>query len=280
VLVNQIKSLITANKDADLILISPYITKKPLVALCSLVNECRHITIYSRHDIDVFEQKSSSLSAFYYAHSKLNISIYSVDVLHAKAYIAGRCALIGSANLTDRGLGFSPASNLEILVDAYSGSDEVQVLLKRVVNSAYPVSYLATRAIDDELVDREGSRINSLKEKVSDLLRRDAWLPSADLEYLAYYFISGSRYGIPSVLRKSIDIDARYLEGLYGAKLESIDATSFYRFVSAIELVELFLEARVFTITAVREVLPGEFNIEFAERLCQWLDFLVVGARH
>lgn len=278
-LFKHIESLIAANKDADLIVISPYITKRPFVALCSLVNEFRHISVYSRHDIDVFEQKSSSISAFYFAHDLPNVSLYSVDLLHAKAYVAGKSALIGSANLTDRGLGFAPASNLEILVDTYSGSHVVQDLLKRVASSACPISYSATRAIDDELVKREGSRIKPLKEKVKDTLRRDSWLPSADLEYLARYFISGSKYGIPSVLRKSIERDAKYFEGLYRAKLESIDAASFFKCVATIELISIFLEARVFSTIAVKEVLPNEVNDEFADRLCEWLDILVAGAR-
>jgi len=280
VLINQIKSLIAANKDKDLILISPYITTRPLATLCSLVDERQCITVYSRHDVEVFEQRSSSLRAFYYAHDQLNVNVFSVNLLHAKAYIAGNDALIGSANLTDRGLGLAPAPNLEVLVDVFACSVEVQDLLDRVFSVACSVSYSATRAIEDELVGRESSRSESLQDKVVDVLRRDSWLPSADLEYLARYFISGSKYGIPSVLRKSLERDANYLAGRYGDLLESIDAATFYGFVCGLELVSLFLEARVLSIAAVRKALPSEVDNESVEKLCEWLDVLVVGAGH
>jgi phosphatidylserine/phosphatidylglycerophosphate/cardiolipin synthase-like enzyme len=61
---------------------------------------------------------ASSLGAFVFLANRPYTRIYTVDRLHAKAYICGDKALVGSANFTDRGLGLSQKANVEILRDS------------------------------------------------------------------------------------------------------------------------------------------------------------------
>ncbi len=71
-------------------------------------------------DVDVYE-----------AVTGLGGSVYLLDNLHAKYYRFGQRCLLGSANLTKAGLGFTASSNLEILVetefDASSAAFEAEI---------------------------------------------------------------------------------------------------------------------------------------------------------
>ncbi len=100
--------------------------------------------------------------------------------LHAKYYRAANRCLIGSANLTDSGLGWSARPNVELLVELSADSSEISQWEENLLNSAIPVT--------EELRDQLLQQANSMKQgnltpdvgelKIPEENKTTPWIPS------------------------------------------------------------------------------------------------------
>ena len=107
-----------------------------------------------------------------------NADLYLCWELHAKYYRLGDQVLVGSANLTGKGLGLGPNSNLELLVQPGSGFlfTEFEEYLGRCSKLAtiadYRETQAAVEALQEELPEPELPPAGILNELEGD------WIPS------------------------------------------------------------------------------------------------------
>ncbi|MFL1598515.1 phospholipase D family protein [Gordonia amicalis] len=122
---------------------SPFIKLGAFERLMASIRPGVHVKCYTRWHPDEIAAGVSDLSIWPFLRERKH-SLYLCSQLHAKAYATETDCLVGSANLTNAGLGWSSASNLEIMVRTARSSGPVVALedqLRRLSISASDVIY-------------------------------------------------------------------------------------------------------------------------------------------
>ena len=125
----------------DLLLVAPYIKSSALErAIDSIPSESISLTCVTRWlpgdiaagvcDLDIFDKISK------YPDGRLLIHPH----LHAKYYRVDHRCLIGSANLTSRGMGWATPANVELLVELPADFEGLEEWEQRLLASAIPAS--------------------------------------------------------------------------------------------------------------------------------------------
>ena len=140
------------------VLISPYITTSTLAKLTSSINEDRNvIVITSWAEVNLL-QGSSNLDIYPFCKSQ-NWELRILNHLHAKAYtIEPDVMLIGSANLSNRGLFDGENSNHEFLYEVHRPTKNDWSKIETIVQQS--------KVMDDELF-RQYTEWFDQQEKVS-----------------------------------------------------------------------------------------------------------------
>jgi hypothetical protein len=130
----------------------------------------------------------SDLEIFDIVAARSGASLWLLDRLHAKLYVADGRVLGGSANLTGAALGWSPNPNLELLTELSPSDDAVQCCLAQL-EEARPAT-----AEERERVRKLADGTKTPKIALVDDVEPDAeptlWLPSLGAPaklYQAYY---------------------------------------------------------------------------------------------
>lgn len=93
--------------------------------------------------------------------------------LHAKLYRADGYALVGSANLTGRALGWSTTPNLELLVAVETEHPQLQELERVLRSTAVPLTRELAKIIEESIVD-----VGEISERQEEGESEGIWVPS------------------------------------------------------------------------------------------------------
>jgi len=242
-LLSQILDLISTSTDDNLLqIISPYVTINPIRSILRQINPATRIELTTTFEQELFIEGSSSIGAIRLLARRENTTVFVVQGLHAKAYLFGKHALVGSANCTDRGLGQSSKSNIEILCMLESDRQELLELVKTLE----PVR----RKIGINDIDNMISLISSFnaltkevfRNRLDAILRHDEWIPSCSLKYLLKYFAEGSFYRIPAESKNLILKDAQYLVSVLDERSLSFEAKAIGS-IASMPIVQLAIES-------------------------------------
>ena len=91
----------------DVVVVAPFIKRKPLELLLDSVDESVQVTVYTRWLPDEVSRGVSDTSVLDVLASRGGATLFLLDRLHAKAYVADGRAFVGSANATGAGLGWA-----------------------------------------------------------------------------------------------------------------------------------------------------------------------------
>jgi hypothetical protein len=243
---NQVIDLLSSGKGSKhLSIISPYITVRPVKAVAKVIDVHTEIDIVTDFSYDSFMHGASSLGAFVFLSNRPNTKIFTVDRLHAKAYIWGDQALVGSANFTDRGLGFSQHANVEILTRVGLDDESVKDLMQQIEDRKRSVTQPEIQGMIAQLSCQRARHRAVIRQRVHSILSRTNWLPSCSLRYLIQYLTDGSLYRVPLVSRANINDDAHFLESKLDIVLISHDTESLIGKILEIPIVQLAVECRL-----------------------------------
>ncbi len=242
----QFVSLLSSSEPSmHLSIISPYITIRPVKAVASIVTSQTEIDIVTDFSYDNFMSGASSLGAFVFLSNRPHTKIFTVDRLHAKAYICGDKALIGSANFTDRGLGFSQQANVEVLALVGRDDDSVKELLKQIDEIKKPLAQSEIEKMITHLSRQRARDRAIIQQRVQSILSRTNWVPSCSLRYLMQYLSDGSLYKVPLISRAKINDDAHFLESQLDIMLNAKDIGSLIGKILEIPIVQLAVECKL-----------------------------------
>lgn len=204
----------------ELVIVSAYAKTAALEKVLEGLDAGVKITCYVRWDIADLAAGASDLELFDRINRRQFAELYMCPGLHAKYYRGDSRVLLGSANLTANGLGWSSNSNLEILVSSpfepWMAEFEGE-LGKRA------------RRVDQALVKRLQQLLDlmppspkpiCLPEKQEDSM----WLPALrdpDLLYAAY---SGNVNDLPKRSALAAEADLGFLCAPPGLSKEAFDA--------------------------------------------------------
>ncbi|MEX2373983.1 MAG: phospholipase D family protein [Dehalococcoidia bacterium] len=155
-------------------LVAPFIKVKVLAKLLSTVNDER-IVVYTRWQPAEVAAGVSDLEVLDLLADRPNSELWLVRELHAKAFIRGSDALLGSANLTGAALGWSTRPNLELLVQAAAETPELTELLRHLNDLRVEATVKIQRSVRRAAEDLHGDPVTILT-----YLTDGAWAPSTD----------------------------------------------------------------------------------------------------
>ena len=144
--------------DDTVTIVSPFIKRTALERACAEVDPCRTVGIFTRWLPIEVALGVSDLSVYDWAMDRGNTEIFLLRELHAKAYITGERAVVGSANLTGRGMGWVPNCNLELLVEVPRQTPEVAALMDLLLTRAMPATSTIRKTIA-EAAERIGDQV-------------------------------------------------------------------------------------------------------------------------
>jgi len=243
---NQVIGLLSSEKaSTQLSIISPYITIRPVKAVAKVIDVHTKIDIVTDFSYDNFMNGASSLGAFVFLANRPNTRIFTVDRLHAKAYIWGEQALVGSANFTDRGLGFSQQPNVEILTLVGRDDESIKELMQQIDDRKRTVAQSEIQDMITQLSCQRAMHRAVVRQRVQSILSRTNWLPCCSLRYLIQYLSDGSLYRVPLISRAKINDDAHFLESNLNIVLISHDTGSLIGKILEIPIVQLAVECRL-----------------------------------
>jgi hypothetical protein len=96
-------------------IVSPFIKVKALERLLSRASSAAKLTIVTRWRASEIAAGVSDLGVFNVCQQRRACQLYLLGELHAKYYRVDDIVFVGSANLTDAGMGWSERPNIEIL---------------------------------------------------------------------------------------------------------------------------------------------------------------------
>lgn len=175
----KLKALLGSAQDHVLIC-APFIKRDALLVLVDVIQDDVRLSVVTRWRPDEIARGVSDLSVFEIVRDRPQTEMRILDRLHAKLYIADRKCLMGSANVTLSGLGWSSSSNVELLTNVPFDDPSVQRLIQRVAlapEASYQMQQAVAQAADRYEIGHlapEGSEALSGRE-ISTLSQ--TWLP-------------------------------------------------------------------------------------------------------
>lgn len=274
-LLHRVTELFSRHERGSAFIISPYLTLRPLRSIIHASGSQVRLNVVTLISDKVFQSGSSSVEAIRYLLRSPNVNLFSLERLHAKAYLAGGSALVGSANCTDRGLGISPSPNHELLVSVSASSLEVSELLFVIEESAMIV---ASDSFEQFLLSVESTTLSAdsrLAAEVSRILTDDPWLPSSHVDYLIDYLISGSLYRIPVLFRDDVRRDSDYVMLRAGDERALLGRPECLTCLRGIPIIRFFLAQHAIEKYRIWRILDiARVSTENIEPLFDWLSVL------
>jgi hypothetical protein len=143
---DDVKALFAQAESA--LVIAPFITKTGLLPLIEVMAPGARLDVVTRWDPREIRAGVSDPMIIDAVEATGGI-IRLLPRLHAKVYLAGDVALVGSSNATGPGLGFSTSVNVEILVDVPATTGSV----RRLRDAVEAVASRANRELALQLVE-------------------------------------------------------------------------------------------------------------------------------
>lgn len=277
---NDVCELFRRTNSTECRIVSPFITLNALRRVLASIGSESSVCIYTRHDANVFMQRSSSIEAILHAHSDYRVKIYGCDSLHAKIYMTEKESLVGSANCTDRGLGISPCPNIEVLIATPSNTSSLCRQVQMICECSSRVTIEDSMAIQSVVEENIDNQTSSISARINEYLEMGGWLPSSDFEYLSKYIVMGSWYSVPLMLRTYVEEDARYLEYTYGSIFENAEPMLLMECIRNLPLMRLLtnLAPNLATYRTLRSIMPqGSVSDRQVQILYDWKESIEIG---
>ena len=151
-----------ASAQSEVLLVAPFMKSaamnRLLEAIPPYVQKVRCVTRWRPEEIVA---GVSDLEVLDLIEQRVGATLFVHPYLHAKYFRADRRALVGSANITSRALGWSIPANLELLLPADSLTEIIQEFEKKLLQSVIEVDQTLRLGIQSaaDKIKQEGVRL-------------------------------------------------------------------------------------------------------------------------
>lgn len=196
---DRVRALVDAAK--DLTIIAPFITVSGIQPVLSvLAPECG-LTVFTRWRPDEVASGVSDPRVLDLISARGGTMALH-PIVHAKAYVAAHCALVGSANVTTNGLGWGRSGAIELLVET-SAEDPALAELLAVLRTT---SAVATEADRDAVLAAAAALPTAPVRAAVETPDRSDWLPTYQPPDVLWRVYIGQREaGVVDLVRPDLD---------------------------------------------------------------------------
>ena len=124
----------------EVLLVAPFAKAVVIERILGVLPIGVPVSIYTRWRPLEVASGVSDLEVFDLAERRSHTALYLCDTLHAKYYRCDDCVLLGSANLTQKGLGWAAQSNLELLIEVPWSTELSRDFERRLSRESIPAN--------------------------------------------------------------------------------------------------------------------------------------------
>lgn len=137
-----------ASATTPVLLVAPFIKAGAFARILTAIPSAIALTCVTRWRPDEVAAGVSDLEVFDQIKIRSNAKLFLHQHLHAKYYRSGSRALIGSANLTGRALGWTQPANLEILIATNPLDSSIQAFEEELFSQVIPADDQIRQAVE------------------------------------------------------------------------------------------------------------------------------------
>lgn len=203
-----IEHLATARE--QVLLCAPFIKAPVLRRLLEALRPEVHVRVVTRWRADEVAAGVSDLETLDIVEARPNTTLALLDPLHAKVYVADGRAIVGSANLTAKALGWCRHPNLEVLVPAPADDAGLVACLDELASARLASEEERTKI--DAAVAALPPRPPSSEAGELDEARAAIWLPRLGDPRRLFPVYAG--VGVDRMIRPTVDAASHDIEAL------------------------------------------------------------------
>lgn len=222
-----------ASATEPVLLVAPFIKAAAFARIMAAIPSAIALTCVTRWRPDEVAAGVSDLEVFDQIKARSNARLFLHQHLHAKYYRSGPSALVGSANLTGRALGWTQPANIEILIATDPLDPSIQAFEEELFSQVIPADDQIRQAVEvaATVLKATAPRPSAwhLQPITNEAFSSRYWLPTCPRPDLLYRVYEGSIGDM--LLANSImlaESDLAFLEPPVG-----LNEAAFNRFVGA-----------------------------------------------
>lgn len=162
----------------EAVLVAPFVKEEPLNTVLQGLSTGVRVCLFTRWRPEEVASGISDTGVLRRVRDEFGGRVYLVHHLHAKYYRFDDITLVGSANLTGRGLGWSDASNLELLLEVEARPEFEKHLFDVACEATDRLAALVNEAAKDYENLRIPDWLSSTSQKSDYSAFTNEWLPA------------------------------------------------------------------------------------------------------
>ncbi len=225
----QVRGLLCSDAERYIIC-APFIKRGAFTALLQCIPQSENSTIevYTRWVPAEVAAGVSDLEVYEICASRRNTNLYLTDGLHAKLFAADQACLVGSANVTDRALGWIYPSNIELLIPSVIEEPSVANLVQRLQRFSERATAEKKAEVAEAAANLTSIDLPEAVELEDGERKARKWLPNCRKPQLIFrLYTSGHLRGELSSMASAAEEDLRFLNPPNG--LDSVEFDEFVR---------------------------------------------------
>lgn len=172
------KLLLAASKaEKSIFLVAPFIKTEALLKILNAITDDISITIVTRWIPLEIAQGVCDLEIFDLVAARKRAKLCVQPLLHAKLYRFDDVVFVGSANISDKALGWTCPSNIELLISPTDTLNEFQIFEKDLLKSAIQVDKAYQDIIRQQVEDIK-SKLDLDQFKTTSKTKNSSWIPT------------------------------------------------------------------------------------------------------
>lgn len=198
----------------ELFLVSPFVKAKVLARILNQTAVDVPITLLTRWRVEEIQAGVSDLETFDLLAERGKSRLLLLSDLHAKYYRADSACLMGSANLTQRALGWAPPINVELLISIDRAHPELLHFETNLLEMAYPATasmVLEMRRLLEQLPPMRLAQATWSEQAEAPVLVHESqhtlWLPALRHPESLYKAYSGRGDELTAASRQAAYLD-------------------------------------------------------------------------
>lgn len=178
------------------VLVAPFMKAGAFARVLAAIPSAVAVTCVTRWRPDEVAAGVSDLEVFDAIKARSNAKLFLHPHLHAKYYRSGSRALVGSANLTGRALGWTQPSNLEILIAANPLDAEIAAFEVELFSQVIPADDQIRLAVEAAALGLKAAAPKfpawHLQPTTNEAFSSRYWLPTCPRPDLLFRVYEGS----------------------------------------------------------------------------------------
>lgn len=203
---------VASEANDELLLVAPYIKLAALLRVLDVTSPTVSLRVVTRWRLDELAAGVSDIAIWPVLSSRAGSELWLQPSLHAKYYRADGRSLLGSANLTGAGMGWSASANLELLVEHTPVAEHLLSFERQAFQGARRVDDALYSSFKDALEELPPPPHKMPPQLAEGAIDFAAWRPCLRYPHDLWRYYSGEQDTLTTASREAAVLDLAALD--------------------------------------------------------------------